>query len=62
MERMSGLKNEYCGDMTMWMFEEHPRFDYHLKQFAKRYELECRQFAQQQEENQKDKSQELVLT
>lgn len=31
---------EYPGDMTSWMFEGNPRFDYHLLQFVKRYEIE----------------------
>lgn len=62
MERKCGIKNEHHCDMTMWMFDEHPRYDYHLKQFAKRYELECREHIRYQTENEKDKSQELVLT
>lgn len=42
MDRKSHFTDLYSGDMTMWMFENHPRYDYHMLQFAKRYEEGCK--------------------
>ncbi|MEW5820389.1 MAG: hypothetical protein AB1782_09385 [Cyanobacteriota bacterium] len=61
MERESHFTSSYPGDMTMWMFEDHPRFDYHLRQFVKRYELECKNNSDILTEKERDKSKELVL-
>ena len=62
MERESHFTSKYPGDMTMWMFEDHPRFDYHLRQFAKRYEVGCKHSAEIISPYERDKSKELVLT
>lgn len=62
MDKQAFCKNLYVGDMTMWMFEQHPRFDLHLRQFAKRYELECKKCDDYISSNERDKSKELVLT
>ncbi len=51
----------YPCDMTMWMFEDHPRYDYHMLQFKKRYEIECAENERYLCSKEKDKSKELAF-
>lgn len=62
MDRKSHFTDLYPGDMTMWMFENHPRYDYHLLQFVRRYEEGCKLAKEAMCLKQKQEEKELVLT
>jgi hypothetical protein len=65
MKKKTAQTVSYPGDMTLWMFEDHPRFDYHLLQFLKRYEVECAEnesyLCPKESPKEKDKSKELAF-